>query len=264
MQDTLNAKIADLHVFLYGGLRNLPFALGGTLLLLGLFTSNYAIIFFLIGLLIVAPLGAWAVNHIIPLTVNCLQFIAYLVLYLFKGKDAEAYKPTNFLDFPYFKTKIADVCKLIIPFTSSLDEEPETVISSPWMAMTSFFIGYVICNSLQLYNNDVTGSATLNVPDAPDTQMKINKRKSQAMFALVSIAIFALIVLGFRWSTGCEKGVGILLTGAGFGAAGYYWYQLLSEVGQGRLSDIFGIANRLLVPSAIKNGPIACVPIPAP
>jgi fumarylacetoacetase len=30
-----------------------------------------------------------------------------------------------------------------------------------------------------------------------------------------------------------------------------------------RLSDIFGIANRLLSPSAIENGPIACVPIPA-
>ena len=101
------------------------------------------------------------------------------------------------------------------------------------------------------------------MPNAPDTQIKINKRKSQAMFALVSIAIFAFIVLIFRWNTGCEKGIGIVLTAVGFGAGGYFWYKLLSEVGQGRLSDIFGIANRLLVPSAIKNGPIACVPIPA-
>jgi hypothetical protein len=29
------------------------------------------------------------------------------------------------------------------------------------------------------------------------------------------------------------------------------------------LSDVFGIANRLLPPSAITNAPIACVPIPA-
>jgi hypothetical protein len=63
---------------------------------------------------------------------------------------------------------------------------------------------------------------------------------------------------------GCEKWIGALLTAAGFGTAGYYWYDLLSKVGQGRLSDIFGIANRLLAPSAIQNGPIACVPIPSP
>lgn len=263
MQDTLNAKIADLHVFLYGGLRSLPFAIGGTMLIIGLFTSNYAVLFFLIGLLLIAPLGSWLINRLIPIIINSLQYILYLGLSLIM-KDADAYKPTSFLDLSYFKTKVADVCKLIIPFSSGSTGEPETVISSEWMAMTAFFIGYVICNSLQLYNNDITSSASINEPNSPDTQMKINKRKSQAMFALVSIAIFALIVIGFRWYTGCEKAIGIILTSIGFGTVGYYWYQLLSEVGQGRLADIFGIANRLLVPSAIKNGPIACVPIPAP
>jgi hypothetical protein len=262
MQDTLNAKIADLHVFLYGGLRSLPFALGGTMLLIGLFTSNYAILFFLIGLLLVAPFGAWAVNHVIPMIWNGLQYVVYLVASLL-NKNTSFAKPVDFLDIPYFKTKVADICKLSIPFSSSNSGEYETVISSEWMAMVSFFIGYVVCNSLQLYKNDVTSSAALNSPDAPDKQVKANKRKSQAMFALVSVAIFALVAIIFRMNTGCEKGVGVFLTGLGFGAAGYYWYQLLSEVGQGRLSDIFGIANRLLAPSAIQNGPIACVPIPA-
>jgi hypothetical protein len=264
MQDTLHAKISDLHVFLYGGLRSLPFALGGTMLLIGLFTSNYAVLFFLIGLLIVAPLGTWIVNRLIPVMYNCIQYLWYLILAFFKGKEAAEYaKPTDFLGIPYFKTKMQDVCKLIIPFGSSSSNGEETVISSEWMAMSSFFIGYILCNALQLYKNDMSGSASLNDPNAPDTQIKVNKRKSQAMFALISIAIFALILLGFRWSTGCEKFVSILLTGPLFGIIGYYWYKLLSEVGQGRLSDIFGIANRLLVPSAIKNGPIACVPIPA-
>lgn len=263
MQDTLNAKIADIHVFLYGGLRSLPFSLGGTMLLIGLFTSNYAILFFLIGLLLLAPFGAWAVNHIIPMLFNAIQMGIYLIASTL-NKNTTVAKPTDFLDIPYFKTKVSDICKLILPFTSSNTGEYETVISSEWMAMMSFFIGYVICNSLQLYNNDVTNSAVISSPDAPDTQVKKNKRKSQSMFALVSIAIFALIIIGFRMNTGCEKGLGVLLTGAGFGAAGYYWYQLLSEVGQGRLSDIFGITNRLLAPSAIKNGPIACVPIPSP
>jgi hypothetical protein len=263
MQDTLNAKIADLHVFLYGGLRSLPFAIGGTMLIIGLFTSNYAVLFFLIGLLVVAPIGTWIINRLIPIMYNCILYLGYLIISIFKGAAAEAYKPTDFLDIPYFKTQVKDICKLIIPFSSSSSSVTETVISSEWMAITSFFIGYITCNALQLYTNDITGSATLSVPDSPDTQIKVNKRKSQAMFALISIAIFALVVLGFRWSTGCERAVSVILTGIGFGTAGYWWYKLLSEVGQGRLSDIFGIVNRLLVPSAIKNGPIACVPIPA-
>ena len=277
MQDTLNAKIADLHVFLYGGLRSLPFALGGTMLLLGLFTSNYAILFFLIGLLIVAPLGSWFINRMIPLLWNSIRYGWYLILkYIIKDKDADSSNPTEFFHITSFKTTVDDVCKLIIPFGTSKNAEnaPETVISSEWMAMSSFFIGYALCNAIQLYNNDMNGSAALNSPDEPDTQNKVNKRKSQAMFALVSISIFALVVLIFRWNTGCEPLInisildwnipfGLLLTGPLFGVIGYYWYQLLSIVGQGRLSDIFGIANRLLVPSAIKNGPIACIPLPA-
>jgi hypothetical protein len=280
MQDTLNAKIADLHVFLYGGLRSLPFSLGGTMLLLGLFTSNYAILFFLIGLLIIAPVGSWIINRLVPLMWFCLRYIWYGIRYLFNG-GGEGIKdsiPQDPLNIEAFKTSVDDVCKIIIPFGKSKNSNnsdngtKETVISSEWMAMSSFFIGYAVCNALQLYKNDMTGSAAINSPDAPDTENKVNKRKSQAMFALVSITIFALVVLIFRWNTGCEPAIsifdynirfGLLFTGPLFGIIGYYWYQLLSIVGQGRLSDIFGIANRLLAPSAIKNGPIACVPIPA-
>ena len=259
MQDTLRGIISDLHVFLYGGLRSLPFTLGGTMLILGLFTSNYAILFFLIGFLIAAPLATWVVNRFIPLIWNAGWYIAYYISLMF-GKGIQ--QPGEWLEMAYFKTQLGDVCKLVIPYLTTNDGA-EVVISSEWMAMVSFFIGYVICNALQLYNTDMSNSASINSPNAPDIKMKEQKRKGQAMVALISIILFALIVLYFRMKEGCERTIGILLTAAGFGTAGYYWYDLLSMVGQGRLSDIFGIANRLLAPSAIKNGPIACVPIPS-
>ena len=259
MQDTLRGIISDLHVFLYGGLRSLPFTLGGTMLILGLFTSNYAILFFLIGFLIAAPLATWVVNRFIPLTWNAGWYIAYYISLMF-GKGIQ--QPGEWLEMSYFKTQLGDVCKLVIPYLATNDGA-EVVISSEWMAMVSFFIGYVICNALQLYNTDMSNSASINSANAADTEMKVKKRKGQAMVALISIILFALIVLYFRMTEGCERAIGILLTTAGFGTAGYYWYDLLSMVGQGRLSDIFGIANRLLAPSAIKNGPIACVPIPS-
>lgn len=260
MQDTLRGIISDLHVFLYGGLRSLPLVLGGTMLILGLFTSNYAILFFLVGFLIAAPLATWVVNRFIPILFNAGWYIAYYISLMF-GKGISP--PGEWTEMSYFKAPVGDVCKLVIPYLTKNDGQPEVVISSEWMAMVSFFIGYVICNALQLYNTDMSNSASINSANAPDTKMKEQKRKGQAMVALISISLFALIVLYFRLTKGCEQWIGILLTAAGFGTAGYYWYDLLSKVGQGRLSDIFGIANRLLAPSAIKNGPIACVPIPS-
>ena len=53
MLDTLKGIISDLHVFLYGGFRSLPLVMGGTMLILGLFTANYAILFLLLGFLLI-------------------------------------------------------------------------------------------------------------------------------------------------------------------------------------------------------------------
>ena len=91
----------------------------------------------------------------------------------------------------------------------------------------------------------------------------VTNRKSQAIIAMISTIVFALVVLGFRYYTGCESILGMILTSFLFVFSGHGWYKLLSKVGQDRLSDLFGIANRLLSPSAINNSPIACVPIPS-
>jgi len=231
------------------------------MLILGLFTSNYAILFFLLGFLIVAPLATWVVNRFIPLLFNAGWYIVYYASFLITKEGIQ--QPGEWSEMSYFKIPTKNICNLVIPYLEKNTGEMEVVISSEWMAMVSFFIGYVICNSLQLYNTDMSNSASINLANASNTDAKVKKRKGQAMVALISIIPFALIIIGFRINEGCEKWIGILLTAAGFGTAGYYWYDLLSKVGQGRLSDIFGIANRLLAPSAIQNGPIACVPIPS-
>jgi hypothetical protein len=79
---------------------------------------------------------------------------------------------------------------------------------------------------------------------------------------MASILLFGLVIFGYRFYSGCENMFGLLLTAGVFGYVGYNWYKLLASVGQDRLSDLFGIANRLLPPSAIQNKPIACLPIP--
>jgi hypothetical protein len=47
-----------------------------------------------------------------------------------------------------------------------------------------------------------------------------------------------------------------------FLVGGGAWYYLLSLVCENRLSDLFGIANRLLGKDATKNVPVACVHMP--
>jgi hypothetical protein len=267
MLDTLKGMISDLHVFLYGGFRSLPLVMAGTLLVLGLFTANYAILFLLIGFLVLSPIGAAIINVIVPFSCNLVYYIYKYIQLKYTNGDFKEIDNMNWLEVQHFHKKSTDICKLSIPYLSSTtpaSKDMETIVSSPWMAMMSFFIGYVIHNAIQLYIVDT--SPDMNVvtnSSSADTNVKVNNRKTQAMSALISTAVIGIIILALRAYGGCEGFIGFILTSVVFGAGGYFWYTLLSDLGQDRLSDIFGIANRILPPSAIQNGPIACVPIPA-
>jgi hypothetical protein len=240
--ETLKGIISDIRVFLYGGILTLPLTIAGTMSILGLFTANYAMLFFLVGYLILAPLGATLLNFGLGA--------------LFAGKATNP-----------FKAKTSDVCRLIIPFSTMgnpVGSADDTVISSPWVAMIAFFIGYIFTNALQLYSREEPDTnITVTSTSASDVSSKVVARKSQAVVAMISAIVFGLIVFGFRYYTGCESSLGMILTTIIFVFYGHGWYKALSSVGQDRLSDLFGIANRLLPPSAISNGPIACVPIQA-
>jgi hypothetical protein len=240
--ESLKNIVSDIRVFLYGGILTLPLTIAGTLSILGLFTGNYAILFFLLGFLILTPLASTVLNLIGGMTLG---------------------------NFDIFKAKTGDNCKLVVPFStlSSVKNEGTgigTVISSSWLAMTTFFIGYLFTNSLELYSRE-TDDTTLNVTStsASDLNTMKTNRKSQAIVAMASIVFFSIVVLAFRFYTGCESILGMIITTVTFVFLGNGWYKALSKVGEDRLSDLFGIANRLLPPSAINNAPIACIPVPS-
>jgi len=238
--DSLKDIISDIRIFLYGGILTLPLTIAGTLSILGLFTANYAILFFLLGFLVLSPLVA---------TVLDKSLSAF-----FTGKS-----------FNPFKGKTGDVCKVILPYSTLpvVTGDDATVISSNWVAMVAFFVGYIFTNGLELHNRESPDSTiTVTSTSASDLNTMVTNRKSQAIIAMISVIVFALIVFGFRFYTGCESTLGMILTTIIFVFMGHGWYKALSKVGQDRLSDLFGIANRLLPPSAINNAPIACVPVP--
>jgi hypothetical protein len=239
--ESLKDIVSDIRIFLYGGILTLPLTIAGTLSILGLFTANYAIMFFLLGFLVLAPLTSTIIDKVLTS--------------LLEGKS-----------FNPFKGKTSDVCKVIIPYSMLpvASGQDTSVISTNWTAMVAFFVGYIFTNGLELYNRE-TIDTTINVTSssASDLNTMVTNRKSQAIIAMISVIVFALIVFGFRFYTGCESTLGMILTTIGFIFMGHGWYKALSKVGQDRLSDLFGIANRLLPPSAINNAPIACVPVPS-
>ena len=226
--DSLRGIISDLHVFLYGGIRSLPITLAGTMVILGLFTANYAMMFFLVGFMIVTPSLAAVLNAII---------------------DVVALK----YSIDWFKTKTSDVCNVVIPY-STLDKpskvEDVNILCSTTYAMICFFLGYILTNAVELYRRGTD-------PKADKT--KVSARKSHAVLSIMSILVFTIVVIVFRITSKCESTAGLVIGVPLFGALGYGWYTMLSKSNEGRLADLFGISNRILPASATKlDGPVAC------
>ena len=214
--------ISDIRTFMYGGMITLPLTIAGTMLLLGLFTANYAMLFFLIGYLIVTPL----------LSSGLYKISAYI--------SSES---------TFFCTKLNDTCKLNIKNTDKG--------SSPWVAMVSFFIGYIFTNGVMLYKYTPEGDAA----ESPE----VKNRKNITLITMMSVVLFAAVSLGYRYYTKCEENVyGMGVSSVIFILLGVGWYKLLSIRGDDRLADLFGIANRLLGINATKNEPMACVPVGVP
>lgn len=230
--DTLQDVLSDIRVFLYSGIQNLPLSLAGTFLLLGMFTANYAMLFFLVGFLLATP-----------------------IVHLFLDLLLKLVVPAS------LQTKTGDVCQIVVPFASSSSDSYHFM--SQWTAMISFFIGYMIRNAAKLLTREPEATGAIEVTETmvKERDRKASYRRTQALVALLSLVILASALFIMRLRTGCEGYVGFALALVGFGSAGYFWYDALSGIGQDRLSDLFGVANRLLAPGAIANGPVVCLPV---
>lgn len=234
--DTLQDIVSDIRVFLYSGMVSLPLSLGGTMLLLGLFTGNYAMLFFLVGYLVMVPFVNFAINWV-----------------------ASDLVPE------FMRAKIGDVCSIVVPFLTNSSTSPTYHIVSQWVAMISFFFGYIIHNSVALFvrEPEPTGSVKLSEEKVIENERKTSYRKTQAMISLLTTIVFAFLLFIIRFNTGCESVVGMIIGIVVYFIIGYFWYNALSSIQQDRLSDLYGIANRLLPPGAIANAPVVCLPVEA-
>jgi hypothetical protein len=229
MSDRLLNILKDIHLFISHGFNSLPLCIASCTLLIGLFTCNYSMLFFLCGFLVLTPLCSTVINMCAALT----------------GSDN-------------FKISISDVCGVYTDLSRASSTEYGFV--SNWLAMMLFFFGYVSTNAISLI---------MKPPSDETKNEQIVNRKTQTYTAVVLCFIGLCLVLWHRYKSPCEIFQKIGGWGSGligffaiiiYGGFGVGWYYLLSQTGEQRLSDLFGIANRLLIPSAYASGPTACIP----
>jgi hypothetical protein len=231
IRTNLTTIASDIRYFIVTGLETLPLTIAGTFLIIGFFVGNYAMLFFLVGYLMLVP----------PLVLSINFFNPYKE-FILGGKDA-------------------DVCNVVSGFSvPGPKRETQDMMVSYWMAMVSFFIGYVLHNSYSLYAKP---SPIINTKD-PQSGARVSAgvalRQSQSITAMALIVALALALIYIRMWGSCDSYVSIAIGGV-FGVIGWFWYTLLAHVGEDRLSDLFGIANRLMAPSALANAPYACLPM---
>jgi hypothetical protein len=128
--------------------------------------------------------------------------------------------------------------------------------------MMAFFVGYVFNNAITLMGRETVIPDELPTQEKAKLKRQSDFRKSSLYVVLVTLFVVSAALFIFRYTKGCEPFSlwSVIPSIAIFGTLGAYWYNLLSVTGQDRLSDIFGIANRILSPDALVNQPVACLP----
>ena len=234
MENWIGDTICAARNFLDQGFRSLPTILGGATLILGLTQGNLNFLFFFVGLFIVAPLAALVVNGLTEFVfANFLTFIPQ-ELWLVRGGTSEQ-------------------CSMFTVFPSSIPASAMNAVPSYWMTIMAFFFFYLFANAVNLYTKQSSSKAPKEAVDA---------RKSQAIIGMIMLGITGVVFTILRYAkTGCETGLGVLVSILVGGSLGYGWYEFMRSCGLGRLDDLFGISNRILpLQSQEDNTPVTCVP----
>ena len=267
VKSNLFTVASDIRYFLLTGIKTIPLTVGGTLLILGLTTANYAMLFFVAGLFVLAPVTAFVFNLIMSALLE-------------KQGLGAAVLGDGFIKSPLaaavlrqiFSAQDRNVCNVASKWDGvDLKRDPINTAVSYWSVMSFFFIGYILLNAIYMYLEETKYPTPTNGstdakgnPVDPNAWAKADAggttRRTQAAIAFVALIILTGILVFTRMYYACD-GPASLFFGLGIGGGlGMAWYYALSRVGDQRLSDLFGIANRLLIPMATVDKPYACLP----
>jgi hypothetical protein len=216
------------------GFRGLPVILGSTILVLGMIQGNINLLFFFVGLCILAPTSALIINILWELVFNNTPWWLSIPEVLWKLDAATS-----------------ETCS-IYPTMENVSAKAFNVVPSYWITMMAFFFTYLFSNALMLYNAQQHSKAPKSAVEA---------RKSQAVSSMILVCLMGVVSLIVRYATGCETGLGLLLSCLLGSSLAYGWYTFMRNCGLGRLDDLFGISNRILpMQSYETSDPTVCLP----
>lgn len=225
-------QLYRIKEFIIAGVTSLPIILGGISLLLACSTANtgFAILTVCLGLIV--PFITYILNLISPLFKKIIGLL-----------------PPQFIgEGTLFTEQAAAICR-IVPF--STDTAPAASFPSYWMSSIVFFFTFVFLNGFSLYNFAAN-------QDASDD--KVSSRKTHAIIGMTASIILGLLLMTWRFKTGCENGLGLFMSLTFIGLA-YGFFSLFESCGLLRVVDIYGIGARLLPTSATAAPTQVCFPV---
>lgn len=221
-------QLYRIKEFIIAGVSALPLILAGVSLLLACSTANTGFAILFVCLALIVPFATFLLNIISPLLLRILSLIS--TEYFGSGGDI-----------------INAACKI----APSGDTMPAAAFPSYWMASIVFFFTFVFVNGLSLYNF-AAGQ------DAADD--KVSSRKTHAIIGMASSIIIGLLLVYWRYNTGCENGLGLFMS-LSFVGVGYGMFKAFDGCGLLRVIDLYGIGARLLPTSATAAPTQVCFPV---
>lgn len=232
-----SSTIGGIKEYVYRGLQQLPIVLASTSLLFTITTGSMAHALLALGLIVVVPLYTIGLQLLIPAVL--------------------AYFGVNPI---IWNRSTDDSCSIIKPPAKLSAYETlnksDNSVPSFWLTSIGFFIGYAVSNAAD----------SLMTPSAATAESEnVEKRKTQAIYVIVSTVLFfvAVLFIRFRAARGCEgsslsAGVLSFLTASLAAVIGYAMYGGSRKCGA-RTSDLFGILSQILPTSATTPNPVVCM-----
>lgn len=227
------AALYRIKEFILAGMHSLPIILGAVSLVLACSTANsgFAILFVCLAGLV--PLLTFALNRLSDVAIAPLVQLIW----------------SKFSDTPLnLAGAMESVCRLA-PLSETAS--PTAVLPSYWAAGVVFFFSFLFMNGLSLYNY-ASG-------DKSDSD-KVGARKTHAVIGMALSVLFGAGLLIWRGSTGCENGLGLLLSLIFIGIA-VGFFKMFESCGLIRIIDLYGIGARLLPVSATAAPTQVCFPV---
>ena len=222
----IEASIAAMRDIITHMMRIMPIVMSVFALFAGAGVANVSYLFLALGLILVVPVVRAVTNPLFGMLFGAIPAINQTLYKIEAGAD----------------------CSVLGGKATS----PEVMVPSYWWASVVFFGTYILLNAVDMVSFESPATAPAN---------KVQARKAHAGMAIVIVIVLTAAMLIYRWTAGCETVLGAVIGTVGYSLLGYAWFSLLKVCTNSNMTDLFGIASRLMPERDAQERGSICYPI---